>query len=192
MAGILIISDKALVEQARNGDNAAFRQLFEKYWEDLFRLAYKRLRSKESAEDIVQEVFLSLWNNIQQVEIEGSLGSYLFISLRNKIFNYYEKQSVRLKFLLRQPFNPVQSEEHISSNINSKELRQVVAGEVSRMPPKMKEIYLLSREQHLPIAEIAAMLAIAPQTVKNQLNTALHRIRVSLHKSDLAQFIFLF
>jgi RNA polymerase sigma-70 factor (ECF subfamily) len=192
MEGILIISDKALLEQAKIGDHAAFGQLFDKYWEDLFRMAYKRLRSKEGAEDIVQDVFLSLWNNIQQVEIEGSLGAYLFISLRNKIFNYYEKQSVRLKYLLRQPFNPVQSEDLICSNINSKELRQVVAAEVGRMPPKMKEIYLLSREQHLPVSDIAAMLSIAPQTVKNQLNQALDRIRVSLHKSDLARFIFLF
>ena len=163
-----------------------------KYWQDLFQLACKRLRSKDDASDIVQEVFLSLWNNVQQVEIEDSLGAYLFVSLRNKIFNHYEKQSIRLKYLISQPFNPVQSEELIWSNINSKELQSVVAGEVARMPVKMREIYLLSREQQLSISDIAELLLLAPQTVKNQLHRALERIRESLRKNNMADFVHLF
>ena len=186
------MSDKVFLERAKKGDEIAFRQLFEKYWQDLFQLACKRLRSKDDASDIVQEVFLSLWNNIQQVEIEDSLGAYLFVSLRNKIFNHYEKQALRLKYLLSQPFNPVQSEELIWSNINSKELRSVVAAEISRMPAKMKEIYLLSREQQLSINDIAELLLLAPQTVKNQLHRALERIRESLRKNNLADFVHLF
>jgi len=186
------MSDKVFLEQAKKGDETAFRRLFEKYWQDLFQFACKRLRSKDDAGDIVQEVFLSLWNNVQQVEIEESLGAYLFVSLRNKIFNHYEKQSVRLKYLLSQSFNPVQSEELIWSNIHSKELRSVVAGEVARMPAKMKEIYLLSREQQLCIADIAELLSLAPQTVKNQLHRSLERIRESLRKNNLADFAHLF
>jgi RNA polymerase sigma-70 factor (ECF subfamily) len=186
------MSDKVFLEKAKKGDETAFRSLFEKYWQDLFQHAYKRLRSKEDASDIVQEVFLALWNNVQQVEIEDSLGAYLFVSLRNKIFNHYEKQSVRLKYLLTQPFHPVQSEELIWSNITSKELRSVVACEVARMPAKMKEIYLLSREQQLSISDIAELLLLAPQTVKNQLHRALERIRESLRKNNLVDFVHLF
>jgi len=186
------MSDKVFLEQVKKGDEAAFRRLFEKYWQDLFQLASKRLRSKDDASDMVQEVFLSLWNNVQQVEIEESLGAYLFVSLRNKIFNHYEKQSIRLKYLLSQPFHPVQSEELIWSHLSSKELRSVVAAEVSRMPAKMKEIYLLSREQQLSIAEIADLLLLAPQTIKNQLHLALGRIRESLRKNNLADFMHLF
>lgn len=186
------MSDKIFLEQAKKGDERAFRCLFEKYWQDLFQLAYKRLRSKDDASDVVQEVFLSLWNNVQQVEIEDSLAAYLFVSLRNKIFNHYEKQSIRLKYLLSQPFHPVQSEELIWSTINSKELLSVVAGEVASMPAKMKEIYLLSREQQLSIAEIADLLLLAPQTVKNQLHRALERIRESLRKNNMADFVHLF
>lgn len=192
MGDKLHMNDKALLEQAKKGDETAFRQLFEKYWQDLFLLACKRLRSKEDAGDIVQEVFLSFWNNVQNVEIEDSLGAYLFVSLRNKIFNHYEKQSLRLKHLLNQPFDPIQSEELIWSYLSSKELRSVVAGEVTRMPAKMKEIYLLSREQQLSITEIADLLLLAPQTVKNQLHRALERIRESLRKNNLADFIHLF
>ena len=186
------MSDKVFLEQVKKGDEAAFRCLFEKYWQDLFQLACKRLRSKDDASDIVQEVFLSLWNNVQQIEIEDSLGAYLFVSLRNKIFNHYEKQSIRLKYLLAQPFHPVQSEELIWSHLSSKELRSVVAAEVSRMPAKMKEIYLLSREQQLSISDIAELLSLAPQTVKNQIHRSLERIKESLRKNNLADFIHLF
>ena len=100
--------------------------------------------------------------------------------------------AIRLKYLLSQPFNSVQSEELIWSTINSKELLSVVAGEVASMPAKMKEIYLLSREQQLSIAEIADLLLLAPQTVKNQLHRALERIRESFRKNNMADFVHLF
>lgn len=187
-----MINDSALIERASRGEPAAFQQLFDKYWPDLFHMACKRLSSKEDARDIVQEVFLSLWNNIGHVKIEESLAAYLFVSLRNKIFNHYEKNAVRLKHLLNEAFDPIQSEESILDHINYKYLRQFIAEEVARMPKKMKEIYLLSREQQLSIGEIAELLLLSPQTVKNQLHKALERIRGSLRKNKLNYYLFFF
>jgi RNA polymerase sigma-70 factor (ECF subfamily) len=173
-------NDSWLLEKIKQGDGAAFRRLFDKYWQDLFRLACKRLPSREDAADIVQEVFLSLWNNHGKLNAGNDLAAYLFVSLRNRIFNYYEKQAVRFKYLLNQSFNPVQSEDAIVGSIQQKELQQIIAAEIEKMPDKMREIYQLSREQQLSISEIATLLMISPQTVKNQLHRALDRLRQSL------------
>ena len=126
----------------------AFQQLFDKYWRDLYRIAYQRVRSEADAQDLVQEVFIAFWKNIHTVKTPDSIAGYLFIALRNKIFDFYEKQQTRLQFLLEQPFQPTNSPEQPIDNITGKELRSIVAAAVENLPGKMKEIYRLSREQH--------------------------------------------
>lgn len=182
-------NDQQLLTASREGDNEAFRLLFEKYWDDLFTIAYKRLHSAEDAKDILQDVFLSLWNNIQNITIEDSLGGYLYTALRNKIFNHFEKQQVRLQNLMRQKVNPVEAEETIWSSFCTKELQLFIASQVALMPEKMRQIYLLSKEERLSNAEIAALLNLSTQTVKNQLHNALGRLRKSLADSHFSFFL---
>jgi RNA polymerase sigma-70 factor (ECF subfamily) len=185
-------TDKELLAAAREGSEEAFRQLFDKYWNDLYRLASRRVSLSEDARDILQEVFLSFWNNLDHIEVEESIGAYLYTSLRNKIFNHYGKQASHLKMLMSRPFNPVLSENTIWNSLQTKELQAVIRTEISRMPPKMREIYLLSKEEQLTIAQISQLLLIAPQTVKNQLHRALERIRQGLRDQSLQGFLFLF
>ena len=182
---ISVISDKQLLAAIRKGSDEAFRQLFEKYWEDLYRMAYRRLPSPEDIKDILQDVFLSLWNNIDQVNADESLGGYLYTSLRNKIFNFFEKRQNRLNCLMKHPFNPVESEEIIWNRFNTKEIQKFIALQVTAMPPKMKRIYLLSKKEQLTISEIAELLNLSPQTVKNQLHRAFERMRQNLQKHNL-------
>lgn len=171
---------------------AAFREVYDKYWEDLFQAAYKRTRDAGDASDLVQDLFISLWDHPERLQQEEDLGAYLFVALRNRIFNYFEKKTVRLNYLLAQPFKPVESEEAIFSNIRTREIKACVAAAISAMPPRMKEIYILSREQHLSIAEIAGLLGLSPQTVKNQLHTALGKIRTQLNDNGLSAFSIFF
>ena len=183
-------TDQELLTAARQGNQDAYKQLFEKYWQDLYEVAYKRLRSREDARDIIQDVFLSFFKSIHTIELGESLAGYLFTAVRNRVFNHFEKQTVRLKILLAQPMNPVQSEELIWSNMRTKELRDIIAAEIRQLPPKMREIYQLSRDEQLTIGEIAKLLILSPQTVKNQLYQALQRIRISLKKQKLDSFLF--
>jgi RNA polymerase sigma-70 factor (ECF subfamily) len=150
------------------------------------------LRSREDARDIIQDVFLSFFKSIHTIELGESLAGYLFTAVRNRIFNHFEKQTVRLKTLLAQPMNPVQSEELIWSNMRTKELKDIIAAEIRQLPPKMREIYQLSRDEQLTIGEIAELLVLSPQTVKNQLYQALQRIRIALKQQNLDSFLFFF
>jgi RNA polymerase sigma-70 factor (ECF subfamily) len=175
--------DKELIESSRGGNQEAFRLLFEKYWNDLFRIAIKRVESAEDVKDILQEVFVSFWNNIQTIKVNDSLGGYLYITLRSKILNHYEKQS-RVKMLASRTFMAVESENQAWFNLQTRELRQFVAAQLNTMPLQMRNIYLLSREEQLTNSEIAALMGLAPQTVKNQLYRALQRIRDGLGSAD--------
>lgn len=173
-------NDRDLLRAAQNGDPAAFGCLFEKYWHDLFMIACRRLHSAEDAKDLVQDVFLSLWNNIKHVSAGDTLGGYLYTSLRNKIFNHLEKNNTRLHKLLNRPFNAVESEAQAYINCTTKEIQQFIHYQVNEMPEKMRRIYLLSREENLTVSEIASLLSLSNQTVKNQLHNALKRLRDNL------------
>ncbi len=188
----LQVTDKELIVAACEGSEEAFRKLYEKYWHDLYKIAYRRMPSEEDVKDILQETFISLWKNIHHISVHDSLGGYLYTSLRNKIFNYYEKNQLRLKKLMSQPFKPVESENEIYSSLYTKELQIVINAIIAEMPLKMREIYLLSKEEQLTNAEIAGLLMLAPQTVKNQIHQALGRIRQELTKGNLHIHCFFF
>lgn len=181
-------NDGELLAASREGDEAAFRRLFEKYWDDLFSIALRRLYSADDAKDLVQDVFLSFWNNIHTITFEGSLGGYLYAALRNKIFNHLEKNNNRLHTLLQRPFSPVEYEETVFSRYAAKELELYIKKQVDNMPEKMRRIYLLSREEHMSNADIASLLNLSNQTVKNQLHHALARLRKSLENSPFHPF----
>lgn len=174
-------NDLKLLVASQRGDEKAFGLLFNKYWDDLFKIAYRHLHSAEDAKDVVQDVFLSLWNNIGNITIEYSLGGYLYTALRNKIFNHFEKDNNRLQKLMQQPF-VARNEETIFSNYCTKELQHFIARQVAAMPEKMRQIYVLSREEYLTHAEIATLLSLSAQTVKNQLHNAVSRLRKAVLK----------
>ena len=185
------LTDKELIVAAYEGSEVAFRKLYERYWHDLYKIASRRLPSEEDVKDVLQETFISLWKNIHHISVDENIGGYLYTSLRNKILNYYDKKQVRLKILMNQPFHPVESEEAIYDLLNTKELKLAIRAIVTDMPPRMKEIYHLSKEEQLTNAEIACLLLLAPQTVKNQIHEALSRIRCGLKKSiSILSFLF--
>lgn len=182
--------DRELVDRYLHGEQEAFRLLFDKYWNDLYRIAYRRLPSEDDVKDILQDVFISLWRNLPEISLKDNLGGYLYTSLQNKIFNYYEKKQVKLKIFIEQPFYPFQSENDTYNLLDTKELSLVIKTIIDEMPLRMRKIYLLSKEEQLTNGEIATLLMLAPQTVKNQIHQALCRIRNKLVKSNL--FIILY
>lgn len=184
-------NDHDLLAASKEGDETAFRLLFEKYWDDLFKVALRRLYSADDAKDILQDVFLSFWRNIHHITLEESLGGYLYTALRNKIFNHLEKDNKRLHRLLQHRFTPVECEENVFSRYTTKELECYIKKQVSNMPEKMRRIYLLSREEQMSNADIASLLKLSNQTVKNQLHYALSRLRKSLESRPFCLFLFI-
>lgn len=168
----------------------AFEEIFNKYWEHLYRCAYKKVKSEDAAKDLVQEVFVVFWNSIENLPQDKSLLPYLYTVLKHKTLQLFEKDEVRLRYVV----NVSKLEPHFelpSDNlVISKELNHIISNEVEKMPEKMREIYLLKKDQQLSISEISEMLSLSKQTVKNQLQNATLRLKTRLKYYDTALILF--
>lgn len=193
--GVIIDTDAKLLEQIAAGDNRAFTTLYRRYWEGLFVTAAKALRSKEEAADVVQDVFLSLWNRRKGINVQGSLAAYLHTSVRYKCIHYIEKNINRrdyLELLTEVAVNTSPLDPEVSLQV--KELQEAIDKTISKMPTKMQEVYKLSRQQHLSHKEIADSMSISVETVKKHIQHALSLIRTDLPSGTyvLASAIFFY
>lgn len=174
-------SDKELLNRMAQGDNEAFTTVYKRYWEDLFVTAARMLREKKEASDIVQDVFLSLWNRRGELNITGSLAAYLHTGVRYQCTHYIEKNITRkgyLAYLVETVDN--YCSEDASNALQLKELQQILHKTVNSMPPKMQVVYKLSRHELRNHKEIAKDLNISVETVKKHIQHALHQIKAAL------------
>lgn len=153
-------------------------QLFKKYQPMLVAYANSYLRSVEDAKGVVQDVFIGVWRNIENVD-KNKIKAYLFTATRNRCISFIKRQ--------RLPTSDVELqdvEHHLKydgeQDMDVAELQAVIFDEVNRLPPKCKNIFLLSRQEQLSYKEIAAQLNISTKTIENQINIALKRIRKCL------------
>lgn len=167
-------------------DQAAFTALYRRYWETLFITAVKVIRSKEDAADIVQEVFLSLWNRRHELALTGTLAAYLQTSIKYKAIHYIEKNITRRNYLERLG-DLAAAHSHPSGEavLQVKEIQETIQTAIRNMPPKMREVYQLSRQENLPHKEIAARLDISEETVKKHIQHALQLIKTALLQTSV-------
>lgn len=159
----------------------------------LVSFAYNYLKSGEDAKGIVQEVFISVWNNRENLRLDGNLKSYLFTATRNKCLNFLEKRRIKTVSLDAPQPGTEQPLEHFfiadqagtEEAMELAELKAVIFDEVQKLPPKCREIFILSRQEELSHKEIAEKLKISTKTIENQIGIALKRIRKRL--SDYKQ-----
>lgn len=180
-------NDQELLEQITAGHKDAFTTLYKRYWESLFLTAVKVLRSKEDAADIVQEVFLSIWNRRQELTIETSVHAYLQTSVRYKAIHYIEKNITRRDYLAVL-IETVATDLAASAEtrLQLKQVQEAIHAAVEQMPPKMKQVYQLSRQENLTHREIAARLGISDETVKKHIQHALQLIKTTIGKNSIS------
>jgi RNA polymerase sigma factor (sigma-70 family) len=156
-------------------------KIYDKFWKELYVVAFRRLRSEEDVEDILQDIFLSLLTGDIRFETDESIRSFLHLRLKSRIINFYRKQLIHIAYEEKETIKGELSITDSESRLMSRELESIVTAEISRMPEKMKEIFLLSRNDLKSTDEIAALLNLSNQTVRNQISTAIKRIRNAVH-----------
>ncbi len=177
----MLNTDQQLLQRMAEGDRCAFTMLYRRYWEDLFITAAKSLRGKEEAADVVQDVFLSLWNRRNDLNLRSSLAAYLHTGVRYNCIHYIEKNITRRDYLVQLAEVTISSSfPNAEINLQLNEMQQTVHRIVAKMPPKMQEVYKLSRQEHLSYKEIAENMSISVETVKKHIRNALHLIRKDL------------
>jgi len=156
-----------------------FEDAFGQYYNELFLFCLKKVYSDDTAKDIVQEAFMALWDNLDTISTQQEIKPYLYGVMRNKVLMQYRKSAVHLRYAVSATSK--ESEEVTSENLFlTKELENIIAGEVHKMPARMREIYLLKKESSHSIKEIAEKLGISEQTVKNQLQNAYGRLKLRI------------
>jgi RNA polymerase sigma-70 factor (ECF subfamily) len=174
------LSEEELIRLLKQDRLNAFREIYSRYWKRLFDEAYKRLKSKELAEEVVQELFTNLWTKRQLLQINTTIGAYLFSAVTHQVIDIYRKELVRAKY--NQAFKVVHTEADNSTEdaIMLKDLTYTIEEEISHLPDKCRSVYELSRKEHKTNKEIASYLGISEKTVEQHLTKALKKIRLTL------------
>ncbi len=173
------LSDQGLLELLKSGEEGAFRELFDRYDRLLFIYAYKKLQDHEEAKDVVQEVFIGLWNNRETLELTGILASYLYTSVRNRALNLFRGKIVSNKYLasLQHFMDHTETTDHL---IRERDIEALIEKEIALLPSKMREVFNLRRKEYLSNKEIAEKLEISEQTVATHIKRALKVLRSRL------------
>ena len=175
-------SDLGLLEQMQAGNEKAFDKLFLKYYNSLCRFAYIYLKDEFASEEIIQELFINIWEQRDILKIQTSLISYLYTAAKNRALNYLQKGNTRKlhENSFAKERNAEVNEAHDTDTIQ--EIHLELARAVENLPQKCRQIFHLSRNEEKTNREIAEHLGISVKTVENQITIALKRIRVSLSK----------
>ncbi len=179
-------SEKTLISLLKTQNILAFNELYSRYCKELYDTAYKRLLSKDDVQDIIQEIFISVWNNAANFDENISLRPYLFKSLKYKVIDsiYRNKSNSHLSLTDISEIDFIK-ERGDTNPLITKDLETFLNKEINNLPGKMKEVFLMSRKHYLPNDEIARQLSISSQTVKNQISMALKRLRQSLENANI-------
>jgi RNA polymerase sigma-70 factor (ECF subfamily) len=176
----------------QSGDQKAFEILYNCFADRLYNFVYSRVRIKEQAEEIVQEIFVSLWNKRADLQITDSIESYLFAAAKYKILTFIRSEHVRKKYA--EEFTLFASERYDNSVEESNDLQDLeltLNEKISELPQKCQTAFRMSRMEQEPIPRIAAKMNISTRTVENYISQALKHLRTSLGEL-LAVVAFLF
>lgn len=173
-------SDPNLLTLLKQGDMLAFEELYERYWSKLYSAAYKRLSNREAAEEIVQDIFTSLWLKRTVLVINSSFENYLYTSVKYMVFASFQKESNRRAYESYAIHIKTDIDNSTVEELDGNELKRNVSTEVAKLPEKCRKVYELSRKEHRSNKEIAFSLGISEKTVENHLTRALRTLRINL------------
>ena len=173
-------SDPDIVAAIRRGDEQAFETTFRQYYPRLCNYVASLLKDDEEAEEVVQTVFLTIWEKRQDLEITLSLKSYLYRAVHNHCLNRFKHASVREVHREHTLHFSSESYESVTEVIHANELEERIEKAVSILPEQCQKAFRMSRFEELKYQEIADQLGISIKTVENQIGKALKILRVEL------------
>lgn len=179
--------DTALAKRVREGDGAAFEALFRAYFPRLASLAFAYVKSRETAEDLVQDTLLRVWQQRSTWEVRGSVRSYLYSAVRHRAISHLRK----VRVAARVEENATAASIHGSgwggafgsrvpaadTEVEAAELQAAIERAIAELPDRCREAFALSRQHDLTHAEIAEIMGTAVKTVESQINKARVHLR---------------
>ncbi|TKC65657.1 RNA polymerase sigma-70 factor [Pedobacter hiemivivus] len=174
------LSDPDLITLIKAGDDAAFTEIYNRYWGILYSHARRMLHNDEEAEDIIQEIFVSFLKKVNVLELKNNLSGYLYQSVRNMIYNFIERDKNKEKYMESLEQFIEQGEYQADYLIREKQFRGLIENEIASLPESMRKIFELSRNSHLSYLEIADQLGVTEGVVRNNISRALKILKSKL------------
>lgn len=179
-------SDEELIFFLKQDNEAAFNELYDRFWKPLYVKAYSFLKSDSDAKDCVQNLFVSLWKN-RHISSPQKVDHYMYQAIRYQVFNIFnqKKNILGLDQRIIELTNTVLQ----GNDTQYKELKEALDSIISKLPPENKELFLLNRESGLTYKEIAELKNISVKTVEKKISQALHQLRENWTNTVIAYLI---
>lgn len=180
--------ESELVKALSKGEIKAFNDLFQIFGNRIFRFALGYLKSEQDAEELVQDVFMKIWEKRSELRENLSFKSYIFTIAFNIIRKHFVKKALTNKYFEHQVIEDIDLS--TIQNIEFQSTKKEIDDLVDQLPARRKEVFIKSRFEGLTVKEIAEEFGTSPRTVENQLGEALKFIREHLEKDDIAGILF--
>ena len=173
------LDGNALMKLIRSNDELAFTEVYNRYWEQLLAVAFHFTRSKQSAEDVLQEVMLSLWTRRSQLQVE-SANAYLATAVKFSVFKIIAREKRHREIEKDLPIQ--ESISDIEEKLDTKFWQDYINGEVEQFADKTKLIFTYRTEDDLSITEIAEKMDLSPKSIEYHLTKAMQALRNTVKK----------
>ena len=174
------LPDERLCSLLTAGDHMAYLEIFNRYQPLVFSFAIKKIADEEETKDIVQDIFIDLWERRNSLRADSNLPAYLFKCVKFKFIDLLKRKNIRDQYLISFLNFVQQSSEKADYLIRNNQMKVIIDKEIDALPPKMREIFIKSRKDHLGYKEIAIELSISEETVRSQVKNALRILRSKL------------
>lgn len=181
MAKSSTLHEHELLQRIQSGDKEAFALVYELYFDILFAHGMGMLHDDEQVRDVIQEVFVQLWNRRGSLDITVSLNAYLYAAIRYGVLKVIRRTKSYDQYLHHLQAVSLATSGPADMRVREMELAQAIERNIAALPRKMREVFELSRLQGLSHREIASLLHISEHTVKRQVSNALAILRDKLH-----------
>lgn len=182
--------NKKILKRFKEGDAEAFDAIYHKYSKKLFHFALGLVKDQDISKDMVQEIFVNLWEKRGQVDPNLNFDNYIFTIAYNSIRKYFRKKSVETKVIDHLLKNSPEVIENVDGTLIYNELLVLATKSIETLPPRRKIVYKLSRQEGLKIKEIAQKLNISTRTAENHLAKALKYLKEELSGYSLMMLLF--
>lgn len=188
----ILYSDEKLMKEIKADNMLAFDVLYKKYSKRLFNFAYSILKSSQEAENLLQDVFLNLWEQRHNIEKDSSVKSYVFTIAYNMAVSVIRKKVREHQFFEYLKTLQDLSQEPVNIEVEYNELTDRLNKIIDKLPARQREIYLLHKNEGLNYQEIAEKLNISVNTIENHMSRALKTIRTGLADYSIIVLLFMF
>lgn len=182
--------DAALLQALLADDRAAFAELYERYWYRVFALAHRRLKSRETAEELVQDLFATLWLKRHQHAIEH-LEHYLLAAISRRVIGHLRAHQVRTAYADYCRWHQASTTEETEQDLAAADLTDAFSQALLHLPAQSREVFQLSRLEYFSVQEISLRLNISPKTVEYHITKSLRLLRTHLRDFVLLAVFFI-